>query len=249
MPEPQKMIHLTPAQQRRKKFKHPLLDNVPPLLTPERFDQLLTAYFETAKVRIKRIEIGQELIVNYFRLLRSVVARFLFHWPVSRRFLDEMISTGAEVITRVITNLTSEQLQETDRFKSLGGLIESRLRLNIEITLNDFRGVAPFSRCHNYRRERVGKDPLYGNVASDLTSEAVQDSQQYIDIDSLTFEIKDAIRKIAETDIEAEILKEENWGLSVGDLAEKLGLRHQRVSEVRIRLRERYDKLVRKDTN
>jgi hypothetical protein len=247
MPEPQKVVHLTSAQRRRKNFKHLLLDSMPPLLTAECFDQLVSGYFETSKNDSRHIEIGRELVTSYFRLLRSVVARFLYHWPVSRRFLDEMVSTGAEVITEVIATLKPEQLQGEDRFKSLGGLIESSIRYSIEDTINDLRGVAPATRRTNHSREREGRPPVYGTIETNLMGEEVKDSQVYTDFNSLAFEIRDALKEIAKTDIEAQLLMPENWRLSNTEMAEKLGVSYPWLTEVKRTLRERYDKLTNAD--
>lgn len=242
MPESQKMVHLTPVQRRRKKFKHPLIDNVPEALTEDYLDQLLSAYFETAKVRIYHAEIAQELVVNYFRLLRSVVARFLYHWPVSRRFLDEMVSTGVETIVTIIADLEPTQLEE-DRYRSLGGLIEGKLRFAIETIINKFRGVAPAPRSTNHERERAGERPIYGTIEFGLSSDAVKDLRTYMDTTPLILEVKDLLGKIVKTDFEEQILLSENWDLSNAELAEKLGKGRRWVSEIRNRLHKRYEEL------
>lgn len=243
MPEPQKVVHLTAAQRKRKKFKHPLLDDVPCLLTPEQFDELLSAYFGADKDDARHSEARQELIVSYFRLLRSVVARFLYHWPISRRFLDEMVSKGAEVITKTIANLEPNQLYGGDDFNALGGLIESSIRYGIEDTINKLRGVVPASRRTNHYRERAGKSPVYGSIEADLMSEEVQNSQTYTDIDTTIFEVQDSLREIAKTDIEVQVLKQENWQLSDAELAKKLGRTERGILWIRTKLRERYNKL------
>ena len=247
MPEPQKVVHLTAAQKRRKKFHHPLMDTVPSLLTAEYLDQLLSVYFVTDKNSVKHATFKQELIVNYFRLLSSVVARYLYHWPVSRRFLDEMISTGAETITRIITNLKPDRLTKGDWFMSLGGIIEGWLRFDIEDTINKLRGIAPAPRSTNQDKERAGERPIYGTVETNLMSEEVKNSQEYSDIDPVILEIKDTLRKIAKTDYEMQILLDENWGRSNAEVAVKLGKTPQWISTVRKRLRERYDKLMNAD--
>ena len=183
MPEPQKMVHLTAAQKRRKHFQHPLIDNVPPLLTTEYLNQLLTTYFSTTKNSDNHTKVKQELIVNYFRLLASVIARYLYHWPVSRRFLDEMVSTGAETITRIVTELDSDRLTKGDWFMSLGGLIEGWLRFDIEDTINKLRGIAPAPRSTNQDKERAGESPIYGTVVTNLMSEEVKNCQESTDIE------------------------------------------------------------------
>jgi hypothetical protein len=240
MAEAQKMVHLTPVQRRRKRFHHPLTEG-------ENLNHLLLEYFTIDEDSERRVEIGQELIMNYFCLLRSIVARYLFHWPVSRRFLDEMVSTGVVTITRIITELKPEQLDEEDRFKSLGGLIEWSIRLNIETIINDFRGIVPASRRTNHRREQEGKKPFYGNVEANLTGEKIKNSHEYVDFEPFIFEVRDALKKIAKTDLEEKILAPENWGLSHLELGKKIGKGARWVLAVRKRLRERYRKLGEKN--
>jgi hypothetical protein len=246
MPEPQKVVHLTSAQRRRKKFKHPLMTDAPRPLNAECLDQLLLEYFGLTENSGRWIEIGQKLVVNYFCLLGGVIARYLYHWPVSRRFLDEMVSTGAETVTRIIADLKSEKLCEGDWFISLGGLIESRIRFDIEDTINKFRGVVPASRGTNKNQERGGQRPIYGTAETSLTSEKVKNSHRYEDLGCLTLEIQDTLRAVAKTDIEMQVLSIESWRLSNAELAKKLGRTERRILEIRSCLRERYDRLIKR---
>jgi hypothetical protein len=59
-----------------------------------------------------------------------------------------------------------------------------------------------------------------------------------------TLEIKEALKKIARTDLEVQILQEGNWGLSNTEIGRKLGKTPQWILRVRRRLRERYERLV-----
>jgi hypothetical protein len=243
MPEPQKMVHLTPAQRRRKKFNHPLMDDAPSPLGAEQLNQLLLDYFETDRTSESYLEIRQTLVINYFRLLGGAISRYLYYWPVSRRLLDEMVSTGVESIVRIITELKSERLQEGNWFKSLGGLIDRYIRRDIEIAINDFRGIVPAPHRTNCRREQRGSTAIHGSIETSLTNEEVTNSQEYEDIDPIILEVKDTLKNIAKTDFERQILMDENWGLSDGELATKLGKGRPYILKVRRRLRERYDKL------
>jgi hypothetical protein len=247
MPEPQKMVHLTPAQRRRKKFNHPLMDDAPRPLGETHLNQLLLSYFETDRDSESYLEIRQTLVINYFRLLGGAISRYLYYWPVSRRLLDEMVSTGVESIIRIITELKPERLQEGCWFKSLGGLIDRYIRRDIEITINNFRGIVPAPHRTNCRREQGGNAAIHGSIETNLASEEVKNSQEYEDIDPIIFEVRDTLKKIAKTDFEKQILMDENWGLSDGELATKLGRGRTWILKVRRRLRERYDKLVNAD--
>lgn len=239
MPEALKMVHLTPAQRGRKSFYHPLTNNAPPYLSDEQLDQLLSDYFKLDTADTFRVEITETLIVNYFRSLRGIVARYLYHWPLTRRFLDEMVSTGAEAIVKVVTNLTLKKLEE----RELINWIDGAIRFNIETVINNLRGVVAASRTTNFDRERVGRLPVYGNVEADLTTDAIKDSKAYIDIGLLLFELEDALEVIAQTELEKRILAEENWGLSHIEVGLKLGVSPEHVGRLRNCLRDHYDKL------
>ena len=167
------------------------------------------------------------------------MARYLYHWPLTRRFLDEMISAGAEAIVKVITNLTPEKLVERDLINWVDGAV----RFNIESIINDLRGVVAASRPTNFERERVGRLPVYGNVETGLTSEVIQVSKSYNDSGLLLIEVRDALEVIAQTDIEKQIVLQENWGLSHVELGLKLGISPEHAGRLRNCLRDRYNKL------
>lgn len=243
MAEPQKMVHLTPWQRRRKWINHPLTDKAPPVLTEKRLNQLLLDYFETDEEGEFHIEIGKELIASHLRLLRYTVAQYLYYWPITRRFFNEMISSGTEAIAKIIVKLKPEQLKKENNFKSLGGLIENAIRQSIETTINNLRGIAPASERTNRDRESKDKEPIYGNVETDLTSDDIKDSKTYNDLGSLIFEVKDAIEVIARTQFEKQILAQENWGLSNIELGKKLNTSPQHVGRVKSHLYASYKEL------
>jgi len=239
MVEPQKMVHLTPAQIRRKKFNHPLTENASPPLTEEQLDSLLLIYFKLDSADKRYIEIRNSLVVNYFSLLNYIVARYLFHWPVTRRFLDEMISAGVEAIIKVITKLKPAQLEE----RNLVCWVEGAIRFGIETIVNDLRGIAPASRSTNFDRERVNKKPIYGDVVANLSSEWVKSVAMYYDAGLRIFEAGDAVEIIAHTKFERQVLAQENWSLTNAELGEKLNASSQHIGRVRKCLRDRYMKL------
>jgi hypothetical protein len=239
MPEALKMVHLTPGQKRRKKFCHPLIDKAPPHLSDEQLKQLLLNYFEPGIEKTYHAEITEILIINYLRLLGGTIARYLYYWPLTRRFLDEMISTGVEAITKVIIELTLEKLAKRD----LVNWIDGAIRFSIETTINDLRGIVTASRPTNFNREREKRKPVYGNIEAALTSDRAQDSKQYEDLTFLIFEIGDAFEVIARSKLERRILAEENWGLSHVELGQKLCTSSQHIGRLRNCLWDRYNKL------
>jgi len=248
MAEPQKMVHLSPIQRKRKKFSHPLIDNASPQLTEEGLNILLETYFKNRSVKI-----GQRLMVSYFRLLRSTVARYLYHWPVTQRFLDEMVSVGAEAIIQIIVKLQPWQLKDwkdgkgENNSRVIGGLIENAIRHSIETTINNLRGVIPASERTNRSRETKREKPIYGTIDANLSDEIVQKTQEYVNLNSFIFEIKDVLNKIALTATSKKIMDQENWGLSNLELGKKLGISSRWVRSIRNMLYKKYLKLGEKN--
>ncbi len=244
MPEPQKMVHLTPAQRRRKKFSHPLTDDAPRQLTEDQLTDLLVAHFNPWSEGEKR-DVDQELMCSFFRLLRSTVARYNYHWVVCRRFIPEMVSSGCEAIVDVILELRPEQFEDGDNLKTLGGLIESKIRHSIETTINNLRGVLPASERTNRSLESQDKSPIYGSVEVDLFSSHTRDLDGYNDSGFFAVDMADAIETIAKSPFEKVVLANENWGLTNIELGSKLATSPQHVGRVRASLRHRYLKLGR----
>ena len=245
------MVHLTAVQRKRKKFNHPLIDNVGFYLSEKELEETLSSYLEAVEGSELHIETGQKLMGNYFRLLRGIVARYLYHWTVSRRLLDEMVSAGAEAIVKTVIKLKAERPDKKSSFKSVNHYMDNAIRHSIETIINDFRGLAPASERTNRAREARNLRPIYGTVACSLvalgkgarTMNQDSDPTQHTDINPFITELEDAVEKIAETDLEKEVLSCENWGLSNSELGEKIGRSARWVLAVRNRLREQYNKL------
>lgn len=241
MPEPKKMVHLTPVQRRRRKFNHPLTDNATEPLTEEELGLLIVAYF--GKSLTWRMRASERIVLNCMRLLRSTVARYLNHWTVCRRFMPEMVSTGAEAVVKVVGKLPRHLLDAEDQSRVIGGLVECAVRHAIESEINRLRGVANASERTNWNREKARENPVYGTIEADLQAPIVQDIAVHGDIDIFTFELEDALEGITTTGLEGLILEKENWGLSNVEVGKRVGVSPQHVGRVRNYLLERYKKL------
>lgn len=246
MPEPQKMVHLTPAQQYRKKFSHPLTDKAPPPLTEEQLRELLSVYFSPPRI-VDGLAARDQLMVSFFRLLRSTAARYNYHWVVCRRFIPEMISAGGEAIVNVILKLTPNQVSGDDKRKMLGGLIEGAIRHSIETTINNLRGVLPASERTNRGRESDDRRPIYGSIETGLASDHVKNLKEYLDPAFFRVDVEDAIAAIAKSPVEKAVCARSSWGLSNFELSKKLGISPQHVGRVRTTLRLRYQELGERD--
>ena len=241
MAEPKKMVHLTPVQRRRRKFSHPLTDNAPGPLTAEELGLLIVAYFGSSLTWKRHAQ--DKITLNCMRLLRSTVARYLAHWTVCRRFMPEMVSTGAESVVRVIGKLPRLLLEEEDQSHFIGGLVECAIRHAIETEVNRLRGVVTASERTNWNREKARENPVYGTIDVNLEAPIVQSIAVHDDIDTFAFELEDAIESIATTGLERLVLEKENWGLSNVEVGKRVGVSPQHVGRVRNYLRERYENL------
>ena len=241
MAEPKKMVHLTPVQRRRRKFSHPLTDNALGPLTEEELGLLIVAYFGRSLTWRRRA--SEKIVLNCIRLLRSTVARYLAHWTVCRRFMPEMVSTGAEAVVKVVGKLPRSLLDAEDQSRVIGGLVECAIRHAIESEINRLRGVVNASERTNWNREKARENPVYGTIEADLHAPIVQNIAVHDDIDIFAFELEDALEGITTTGLERLILERENWGLSNVEVGKRVGVSPQHVGRVRNYLLERYKKL------
>lgn len=242
MSEPQKMVHLTPVQRYRRKFSHPLTDSAPPQLSEGVLRTVLAIYLNPPQITAGLVA-KEKLMVSFFRLLRSTVARYNYHWVVCRRFIPEMVSAGSEAIVDTILKLTPEQVKGDNKTQAIGGLIEGAIRHSIETTINDLRGVLPASERTNRSRESDDRRPIYGSIEADLASNHVKNLQAYLDPNFLLIEMRDAIMVIAKSPIEKAVCAYSNWGLSNRAIAKKINISPQHVGRVRTILRQRYQEL------
>ena len=182
-------------------------------------------------------------MVSFFRLLRSTVARYNYHWVVCRRFIPEMVSAGGEAIVHTILKLTPEQVKDDNKSQALGGLIEGAIRHSIETTINDLRGVLPASERTNRSRESDDQRPIYGSIEADLASNHVKNLKAYLDPSFVRTDILDAIEAIARSPVEKAVCAPSSWGLSNREVSKRLGISPQHVGRVRTTLRLRYQEL------
>jgi len=226
-----KVVHLTKAQRRKKKFSHPLLNDAPPALIGEQLEIVLEQYF------VGNEEAREELILGHFRYLRSLVARYLYYWPITRPFLDEMVSVGLETIVVAVNNLKQSDLDGSDSYSFLKHL-RGRLIGKIEGEINDLRAVASASRRRNQILEKGGVEAIYRVNEADLTD--VKNACGRFDNEFTFFEIRDVLKATVKNDKEKRIIAEENWGLSNKEIAQKCEISERQVRRVRLNLLKRY---------
>jgi len=132
------VIRLRPGQNQTQPFGHPLLDNCDDYkLTPQQF--------KTASQEEKQL--------SMLWLIRWMVGKYLFHWPMTEPFLDDMCSVGFETLCGY-PDLTNEK-----------GLI-NKLHEQIETYLNNNRAIVRASLSTNKSRSSEGRELEYAESES-----------------------------------------------------------------------------------
>jgi hypothetical protein len=125
------------------------LDKVAGPLSAEELSELVPLALEGDKYA------RNELIVGHLSMLRHTVGRYLYHWPLTRRFLDEMVSAGVYGMTYAVQNLVKEALKD----KTVGLYILHHIYKHIESEICALRGIAPAPLRTNQRRVEQGLCP------------------------------------------------------------------------------------------
>lgn len=206
------LVHLQPWQRTIKRFKHP--------------------FFELAAESPS----FNDPVFTHLPLLYNIVGRYLYHWPLTQRFLDEMVSVGLLAIVECATKNTP--LTENSY---------SPICNAIETEINQLQGIVPAPLRTNTRRCSQNKPPIFGQIESDLSTQAAEKDTGHVLVDILEIVgiLKNATRqRMQELKLILTILDSENWGLSVEDLSIQLGLSRSRVRQCQQKLLTHYYKLA-----
>jgi hypothetical protein len=228
------IVKLYPNQQKAKPFKHPLLNDAKNSLTDVEIEELVLAVLQW-----KSVSASEKLILAHLPLLRQIIGRYLFYWPLTNRFLEDMVSAGVYAITIALNNLTEKRLQN----KSIGTYLANHICEHIEIEISKLRGIAPAPKRTNFRRVKQGKDPIFGTVEASLTS--AKDSCFYLDSSFEEVAIIDVLEYMEKELGKPEILFDSKlWGLSDSEAADEIGVPRRTVGYRRAILYKRFLELV-----
>jgi DNA-directed RNA polymerase specialized sigma24 family protein len=229
------MVKLRPSQQTVRPFKHPLLDTAKDALTEEQIATLLPVAIAGNK------EARGELLLGHLSMLRHTIGRYLYHWPSTRKFCDDMVSAGLFAMTRAISKLTENTLGD----KPLGQYLLNNACAAIEDEIARLRGSCPAPPSTNRRRVQNGEEPIFGQVETDLEDPDIQDGHSYMESGFDEIDVMDTLEKLRdESDKRALLLKEEYWGLSDLEVSERTGIPRRTVCRYRLELLERYRELT-----
>lgn len=169
------VIHLTKFQKRSMPFTNPLLDAV------EKIDENdIPALLESAQGGSR--DARNKLITGNLGIVKALVGRFLYHWPESRRFEDDMVGAGAEALLDVVDTFSGEA-------KYLRPTMVVSAKRKIEVLLNNMRSDIYASIQTNYRRVSMGLEPEYvyaKSIDNALPPSRLNEAIEYVDVlDSL----------------------------------------------------------------
>jgi DNA-directed RNA polymerase specialized sigma subunit len=223
------MVKLRPDQQRVRSFKHDLLDTASkPLKNVDLLVEQAIAGNEYAR---------DALIVGHLSMLRHTIGRYLYHWPVTRRFKDDMVSAGLLVMTRAIVNLKLDTLAN----QTLGQYLLNNICAAVEDEVARLRGICPRGPSTNRRYAQQGHDPFYGDVETDV----IENAQVYIEPGFEEFDVLDVIEKLKqETGVCTQLLDKELWGLTDIEIATRLNVSDDTVYRHRLKMLQRYLELT-----
>ena len=229
------MVKLKPSQQGGQLFRHPVFKGTKRPLTDEQIEELLPKSIAGEQ------SAREALILGHMAMLKSTVGRYLKHWPLTRRFKDEMISAGLLTLTRVITNLQDDTLGD----RPLGPYLLNHICKHLEIEIATLRGIAPAPVRTNQRRIKDGKSPIYGAIECDLNTAGVEERSCYYEAG---FEEVDTMEIIDKLRIESHncelLLDQEYWGLNDSEAAKRTGIPQQTVQWYRTKMLKRYRELT-----
>lgn len=158
------LIRLRPSQTQATLFSHDLLDNADDY-------KLTDEDFENAS--------RDDKILARMWVVSRVVSRFLYHWPMSAKYTDDMVSFGLEALCKC------EELDDLN-------YVRAKVIFHIESELNNIVSVMSASLMTNRRRQQAG-DPLeYASISGPPTAGHEDDELAISDLlDQLTPEDRD----------------------------------------------------------
>lgn len=223
------LVSLRPSHTKALVFSHPLLDDAP-VYSEEELDFMAYA----SKLHPNSEELREQLTMALRSCLRNLVGRYLYNWPVSRRFEDDMVSEGFSVICEFVLDLPSEW--------GILKIVSRRIQDRINVFLNDNQSAAAPSLRQQKYLKRDGKDPIYTNATGELPEEAEPEETG----DEWIRDFLDALNQIQPKDkIDAALLDSFKWGMKYQELADELGVGVGTIHRRRRRLYAQFLQLTR----
>lgn len=138
------LIRLTRGQRNWSAVNHPLF-NHKIVVSDEDVVPMVKQFINNGSLR-------DELIFCNLHLIEHTVGRYLYHWPESRKWKDDMVSVGIQTLIQQIDK--APKLKDPKWFRANTVL---HIKSQIEMYLNKAQTSVAASLSTNYRRLRDGK--------------------------------------------------------------------------------------------
>lgn len=182
------IIRLTSNQRKQASFDHPLLS------AATKMDSKAMAGLIKFAAETRNKQAFDDLILANLTLIKWIVGRYLYNWPETRRFEDDIASEGLVAVTQVVG-----QLDRVITPAELKAIIITKAKLNIETFLNDNRSLIGASLRTNYNRLEADEPVEYVTTVSfddnNLSATRQDDALAFVDL-------WDTVEFVQETDKE-----------------------------------------------
>lgn len=126
-------------------------------------------------------EATEKLVIELSPIACYMVCRYLYYYPQTRSFDDDMFSEGLFAIYETLSNMES-----VDEIEGVRPKIVVLAKLKIETLLNDLRFPIQASLRTNHRRIAEGKDPEYVSAMPYVDAKggklSYDDGPMYVDL-------------------------------------------------------------------
>lgn len=181
------IIRLASQHRNQLNFSNPMLDGAVKV-GEEVLSEMIKLFVTSRDSKVR-----DDLILANLTLVKWVVGRYLYHWPETRNFEDDMVGEGVLTVCKVI-----DSLQKPLSGSSLQATLVTRIKLEIEVYLNNNRSMIRASLRTNYNRAKEGRELEY-TYATTLDEKIVHGE---LDENPLYVDIRDALEEIEEVDKE-----------------------------------------------
>jgi len=157
---------------------------------------------------------SDELFFALRSCVRNIVGRFIYYYPGTENFLDDMVSESFSVISEFVSKITLDTIINYD----ILNIVHKRIRNRLENYLNKNQHIVTSSMRTHHNKFKKGEEAIYYD-SFDLSGIA---EQPLDDGDEWKRDLLDSLNHIAENHVDDYILRQENWGRTYQSLADEL---------------------------
>ena len=200
------IIRLKPEHRKYHIVESPLVKNAV-IYSEEEIEAIATDYLSDRSSTNR-----ERLIMSFSSIIRHMVGRYIGTWRSLLSMEDDLITEAFIKVTDAVDNLVAEEIE------GICGTVSNRINARLAHYINANRATWAPCLATQQKRFSQGQEILISRYLED------SDTTTYVTEDEISqVDFADAIEELQLTDpIDIEIMKPENWHLSVSELAERL---------------------------